>query len=210
MDTSLIVSLAIVTAGLFGFFNFDRLNRYLDTALKGFGKLTKDALKYSLLGLAGLLFLTGIYSIYTWATSGFAPSVEDSLDTFVSDAGDFADRAGDYLKGAYADVRGLSPLEDLHTAADALEAPGHIEHKMGPNISDIMSGIHGGNFEQYHTPRLNLGLGDDCSRTIKHSGNCWGVSGRHFVDDQFINRCNKIFVRAPQSLPWNGNVSFPL
>jgi len=206
MIPSLIVSLAIVAAGLFGLFNYDKVTRYLDGVLKGFGKLTRDVLKYGLLGLAGLFWLTGVYSIYEYATTGFAPSVEDSLDVFVAGAEDLADRAGGWAKDVYADVRGLSPAQDLHTAEDALVPPGHIVHKMGPNISDVMSGPQ---LERFHTPRFDAGVGDECSRTIKDSGNCWGVS-RHFVDDQHINNCNKIFVRAPQAMPFNGAVRFPL
>ena len=202
MMLTLIVSLAIVALGVFGLFNIDKVNRFLDGVLKGLSKMVRDVLKYSLAGLLGLLWLAAVYSVYDYATTGFAPTLEESLDYFVADVKEGAEDAKKWAERAYADVRGLH-------ASEKLEEPGHagtatvIEHKMGPNISDMMSGL-----EVYHTPRFSLG-GDECSRTIKDSGNCWGVS-RHFVDDQHINRCNKIFVRAPQSLPFNGAVKFAL
>lgn len=208
MMLTLIVSLAIVALGLAGLFNMDRANRLLDDLLKGFGKMTRDVLKYSLLGLAALLWVAAVYSVYVYATEGFAPTIPESLDVFVDDVQEAADRAGDQAKRllggaehgtAYADVRGLKASENLVEPGHSDAAPVLLEHKMGPNISDVMSGVHGGLFERYHSPRFHVG-GDECSRTIKDSGNCWGVS-RHFVDDQHVNRCNKIFVRAPQALP---------
>lgn len=196
---TLIVSLAIVALGLVGLFNMDRANRLLDDLLKGLGKTTRDVLKYVLAGLGALLWLAAVYGVYLYATEGFAPTIPETLDVFVSELEEAADEAGDKLKGIYADVRGLHAPEDLHTAATALQPPVHLEHKMGPNLSDLTSGVHGGLIERHHTPRFHTG-GDECSRTIKDSGNCWGVS-RHFVDDQHINRCNKLFVRAPQMIP---------
>lgn len=208
MMLTLIVSLAIVALGLAALFNMDRANRLLDDVLKGFGKMTRDVLKYSLLGLAALLWAAAVYSVYVYATEGFAPTIPESLDVFVSDTESAADRAGNEAKkmlgGAnhstpYADVRGLQAPEDLVEPAHSAGSPVLLEHKMGPNLSDVTGGVHGGLFERFHGPRFHTG-GDECSRTIKDSGNCWGVS-RHFVDDQHINRCNKIFVRAPQALP---------
>ena len=208
MMRSLIVSLAIVALGLVALFNMDRANRLLDDVLKGFGKMTRDVLKYSLLGLAALLWVAAVYSVYVYATEGFSPTIPESLDIFVSDSEAAADRVGDEAKrlmgGAdhgtpYADVRGLQASENLVEPAHSAGSPVLLEHKMGPNISDVTGGVHGGLFERFYRPTFHVG-GDECSRTIKDSGNCWGVS-RHFVDDQHINRCNKIFVRAPQSLP---------
>ena len=205
---TLIVSLAIVAAGLVGLFNMNRVFRVLDDLLKGFSKMVRDVLRYSLLGLFAVIWVAGVYSVYVYATEGFAPSIPEALEGFAADMEAMSDRAGDKMKAAYSDVRGLSAAEDLVTSADATTAPGHLEHKMGPNISDLTSGVHGGVLERYHSPRFSLG-GDECSRTIKDSGNCWGVS-RHFVDDQHINRCNKIMVRAPQQMPYNGAIHFAL
>jgi len=204
---TLIVSLAIVALGLAGLFNMNRANNLLDGLLKGFGKMTRDVLRYSLLGLLALLWVTAVYSVYVYATEGFAPSLQDSLDELVAGGEEAADYIGDRLKGAYADVRGLHAPQDLVEPSHAAPQE-HIEHKLGPNLSDVMSGVHGGLVERHHTPRFHTG-GDECSRTIKDSGNCWGVS-RHFVDDQHVNRCNKLFVRAPQALPFNSAVNFPL
>lgn len=207
MMLTLIVSLAIVTLGVVGLFNFNRVNRFLDDVLKGLTKMTREALKYALAGLLGLLWVAALYSVYDYAVKGFTPTLDESLDVFVGDIKEGADYAGKTVKrwgdDVYADVRGL------YTANDQPQEPGHaspadtIEHKMGPNVGDVMS-----NFEVYHTPRFHTG-GDECSRTIKDTGNCWGVS-RFFTDGQHINQCNKLFVRAPQSLPFNGAVKFAL
>lgn len=210
---TLIVALAIVALGLVALFNMDRLNRFFDSMLGSLTKVTRDVLKYVLLGLLLLLWLAAVYGVYIYATQGFTPTISDSLDMFVSDTEKTADYVGHGISqmmdydAPHANIRGLNVMEKLVEPGKQTPSP-IIEYKMGPNLSDVLSGVHGGVYERYHTPRFMTG-GDECSRTIKDTGNCWGVS-RHFVDDQHINRCNKIFVRAPQTLPFNGSVNFPL
>jgi hypothetical protein len=201
MDITLFISFAIIAAGLLAAFYFTKLDAFLDNLLKGLGQMARNILKYSLYGLFALLGAGSVYSVFQWATTGVDPTPQQVVGSFVSDA----DRAADYVGNLINGDSNSSPS----SATDSLNRPavgGVVTSGTLPTGSqyDLRPAPANAALLAWESNRgltLDAGVGSECSRHIKDSGNCGGIS-RFFRDD--------LMVRAPQLFRTVSNVNFPL
>lgn len=211
MDITLFISFAIIAAGLLGLFYFAKLDAFLDNVLKGLGLTVRNVLKFSLYGLFALLVAGSVYSVFQWATTGVDPTPQQVVGAFVSDA----DRAADFVGNLINGDSNSAPS----SATDALSRPatGGVvtsgDLPSGPHMYDLRPAPANAALLAWEANRgltLDAGVGSECSRHIKDTGNCGGIS-RFFRDDQHIAfGCNKLFVKAPQRFSTVSNVNFPL
>lgn len=211
MDTTLFISFAIIALGLISLFYFTKLDAFLDNLLKGLGSTVRNILKYSLYGLFALLVAGSVYGVFQWATTGVDPTPQQVTGAFVSDAERAADFVGNLINGD-SNSSPSSATDSLNRpAVGGVVSTGTLPS--GTQMYDLRPAPANAALLAWESNRgltLDAGVGSECSRHIKDSGNCGGIS-RFFRDDQHIAfGCNKLYVKAPQHFSTVSNVNFQL
>ncbi len=217
IDIKLVISIAIVAAGILGLVYWKRVNGQVDQMLMKTGGAA-TAIKFVIYAVCVVVFIVALYAIYMWAKTGMTPTLDQSYNTL---SGDLSGSLGD---AAYnPDTQSPSANAGENNGVDVFTASASKGNSNLQAQSSKMVAIQNGTvngmmsinsipdniLEKYYTPRFDTMAFSGCSRSIKPNGNCEGIS-RHFVDDQYINQCNKLRVVAPQQFPWAQGVKFVL
>ena len=211
---TLFASIIVVVLGLLAMAYSTYTLRTLDNTLSRFGSWSQP-LKWALLILGGMLFVSGVVAIVMYFKTG---QMGSPLEVYMSNNKGGINSA-DYFS---------SQLQTIETGAvgeDAMTDKGFGKIKsVLANQTDqktvTQNGIQGvfvgganmlpdNILTKFWLPQFTFVDPDHCSRTIKPYGNCQGVS-RHFRDElRTVNGCNKIHVTSPQSIPFIGMTNIP-
>lgn len=151
MSLTLLISLAILIAGLVALFNYTYVLASLDMMLVRFGKFA-NPLKWVLVFLGLALFIASVYSVVDWYRTGMTPNLQTSLGYAQSDAQGYANTLGNDIasiissNGTVVDGNGNTVVDNNGNVVNGkVDTMGNVVDARGNVVVDVNGSVVNGN-----------------------------------------------------------------
>lgn len=198
----LIVSIAVLIAGILVFMNYNSIYNQTNMMLMRFGPNVARVMTIGLFVIGFAVFVWALYVLFDWARTGTTTNPWDDVQSIIDQSNENAVITESQLRGDAINPENEHSKSNLAMQTSKMAVIQSGVQTGTPELSIMPDNL----LEKLYLPDVLANSLGRCNRTIK-SGSCTGVS-RLFRSGDYINECPKLSVVAPHKIPYWGNVNF--